>query len=138
MSEDLVNTCLALSLDEKKQLITRLTANVNGCDYGHAADLLDIYRDVTGRKVNLFSRDQEDVWGKAMVGYQLLQEGYTLQAVTRMLYRKDHSVIIRYRRKMEDVFAVPEAYRDIIEIWNNFKARYNDILKGRDGNPLQV
>ena len=96
---------------------------MNGCDYGHAADLLDIYRDVTGRKVNLFSRDQEDVWGKAMVGYQLLQEGYTLQAVTRMLYRKDHSVIIRYRRKMEDAFAVPEAYRDIIEIWNEFKKR---------------
>ena len=123
MNEDLIKTCLALSLDEKKQLITRLTANVDGCDYGHAADLLDIYQEVTGRKVNLFSRDQEDVWGKAMVGYQLLQEGYTLQAVTRMLCRKDHSVIIRYRQKMEDAFAVPEAYRDIIEIWNEFKKR---------------
>lgn len=123
MNEDLVKTCLALSLDERKQLITRLTANADGCDYGHAADLLDIYQEVTGRKVSLFSRDQEDVWGKAMVGYQLLQEGYTLQAVTRMLCRKDHSVIIRYRRKMEDAFAVPEAYRDIIEIWNEFKKR---------------
>ena len=123
MNEDLIKTCLALSLDEKKQLITRLTANVDGCDYGHAADLLDIYQEVTGRKVSLFSRDQEDVWGKAMVGYQLLQEGYTLQAVTRMLCKKDHSVIIRYRRKMEDAFAVPEAYRDIIEIWNEFKKR---------------
>ena len=138
MTEEFIQQCLALQPEEQKMLIARLTANVKGIDYGHAADLLDIYRDVTGRKVNLFSRDQEDVWGKAMVGYQLLQEGYTLQAVTRMLYRKDHSVIIRYRRKMEDVFAVPEAYRDIIEIWNNFKARYNDILKGRDGNPLQV
>ena len=123
MNEDLIKTCLALSLDEKKQLITRLTANVDGCDYGHAADLLDIYQEITGRKVNLFSRDQEDVWGKAMVGYQLLQEGYTLQAVTRMLCKKDTSVIIRYRRKMEDAFAVPEAYRDIIEIWNEFKKR---------------
>ena len=123
MNEDLIKTCLALSLDEKKQLITRLTANVDGCDYGHAADLLDIYQEVTGRKVNLFSRDQEDVWGKAMVGYQLLQEGYTLQAVTRMLCKKDTSVIIRYRRKMEDAFAVPEAYRDIIGIWNEFKKR---------------
>ena len=123
MNEDLIKTCLALSLDEKKQLITRLTANVDGCDYGYAADLLDIYQEITGRKVNLFSRDQEDVWGKAMVGYQLLQEGYTLQAVTRMLCKKDTSVIIRYRRKMEDAFAVPEAYRDIIGIWNEFKKR---------------
>ena len=139
MNEDLINTCLSLSLDEKKQLIARLTANLTGCDYGHAADYLDIYRQVTGRKVNLFSRDQEDVWGKAMVGYQLLQEGYTLSAVTRMLYRKDHSVIIRYRRKMEDALSVPEAYQDIIPIWNEFKKRIeNDIHEGRDGNPLQV
>lgn len=119
-------------------LIARLTANVKGIDYGHAADLLDIYQEVTGRKINLFCRDQEDVWGKAMVGYQLLQEGFSLSAVSRMLCRKDHSTIIRYRQKMEDALAVPSAYRDIIEIWNNFKARYNDIHEGRDGNPLQV
>lgn len=123
MTEDLINTCLALSLDEKKQLITRLTANVNGCDYGHAADYLDIYQDITGRKVNLFSRDQADVWGKTMVGYQLLQEGFSIAAVTRMLYRRDHSCIIRYRKKMEDALAVPEAYQDIIPIWNEFKKR---------------
>ena len=123
MSEEFIQTCLALPPEEQKMLIARLTANVKGIDYGHAADLLDIYRDVTGRKVNLFCRDQEDVWGKAMVAYQLLREGFTLQAVSRMLYRKDHSTIIRYRQKMEDAIAVPEAYRDIIEIWNNFKAR---------------
>ena len=138
MTEELIQQCLALSLDEKKRLITRLTANVNGCDYGHAADLLDIYRDVTGRKVNLFCRDQGDMWGKAMVAYQLLEEGFSLSAVSRMLCRKNHSSVIGYRQKMQDALAVPSAYRDIIEIWNNFKARYNDILKGRDGNPLQV
>lgn len=138
MSEEFIQSCLALDLEDKKHLIARLTANVNGCDYSHAADLLDIYQEVTGRKINLFCRDQEDVWGKAMVAYQLLQEGFTLSAVSRMLCRKEHSTIIRYRQKMEDALAVPYAYRDIIEIWNNFKARYNDILKGRDGNPLQV
>lgn len=123
MSEEFIQSCLALDLEDKKHLIARLTANVNGCDYSHAADLLDIYKEVTGRKVNLFCRDQQDVWGKAMVAYQLLQEGFSLSAVSRMLCRKDHSTIIRYRQKMEDALAVPSAYRDIIEIWNNFKAR---------------
>lgn len=123
MSEEFIQTCLALPPEDKKRLIARLTADANGCDYGRAADLLDIYRDVTGRKVNLFCRDQEDVWGKAMVAYQLLREGFTLQAVSRMLYRKDHSTIIRYRQKMEDAIAVPSAYKDIIEIWTNFKSR---------------
>lgn len=123
MSEEFIQSCLALDLEDKKHLIARLTANVNGCDYSHAADVLDIYKEVTGRKVNLFCRDQEDVWGKAMVAYQLLQEGFSLSAVSRMLCRKDHSTIIRYRQKMEDALAVPSAYRDIIEIWDNFKAR---------------
>ena len=123
MSEEFIQSCLALPPEDKKLLIARLTANVNGCDYGHAADLLDIYKEVTGRKVNLFCRDQEDVWGKAMVAYRLLQEGFSLSAVSRMLCRKDHSTIIRYRQKMEDALAVPSAYRNIIEIWNNFKAR---------------
>ncbi len=123
MSEEFIQSCLALDLEDKKHLIARLTANVNGCDYSHAADLLDIYKEVTGRKVNLFCRDQQDVWGKAMVAYQLLQEGFSLSAVSRMLCRKEHSTIIRYRKKMEDALSVPSAYRDIIEIWNNFKAR---------------
>lgn len=123
MSEEFIQQCIALPLEDKKLLIARLTANVNGCDYGHAADLLDIYRDVTGRKVNLFCRDQEDVWGKAMVAYQLLEEGFSLSAVSRMLCKKDHSSVIGYRQKMQDALAVPSAYRDIIEIWNNFKAR---------------
>lgn len=138
MNEELIRQCLALPPEEQKMLIAWLTANVKGIDYGHAADLLDIYQEVTGRKINLFCRDQEDVWGKAMVAYQMLEEGFSLSAVSRMLYRKEHSTIIRYRQKMQDALAVPSAYRDIIEIWNNFKARYNDILKGRDGNPLQV
>ena len=123
MNEEFLKQCIALPPEDKKMLIARLTANAGGCDYEHAAELLDIYRDVTGRKVNLFCRDQEDVWGKAMVAYQLLQEGFTLQAVSRMLCRKDHSTIIRYRQKMQDALAVPSAYRDIIDIWTNFKAR---------------
>ena len=123
MSEDFIQQCLALPPEDKKRLIARLTADVNGCDYARAADLLDIYREVTGRKVNLFCRDQGDVWGKTMVAYQLLREGFTLSATAKMLCKKDTSSIICYRQKMENALAVPEAYRDIIEIWNNFKAR---------------
>ena len=123
MSEDFIQQCLALPPEDKKRLIARLTADVNGCDYARAADLLDIYREVTGRKVNLFCRGQGDVGGKTMVAYQLLREGFTLSATAKMLCKKDTSSIICYRQKMENALAVPEAYRDIIEIWNNFKAR---------------
>ena len=129
MSEELVRQCLSLSLDEKKQLLARVKASIDGReDCTRAVDLLDIYSAITGRRVNLFSRDQGDVWARTMVAYQMIQEGYTLESISRQLYKKDHSVIINYRQKMENALAVPDAYRDIMPIWNEFQKRIdNDI-----------
>lgn len=129
MSEELVRQCLSLSLDEKKQLLARVKASIDGReDCTRAVDLLDIYSAITGRRVNLFSRDQGDVWARTMVAYRMIQEGYTLESISRQLYKKDHSVIINYRQKMENALAVPDAYRDIMPIWNEFQKRIeNDI-----------
>ena len=129
MSEELVRQCLSLSLDEKKQLLARVKASIDGReDCTRAVDLLDIYSAITGRRVNLFSRDQGDVWARTMVAYRMIQEGYTLESISRQLYKKDHSVIINYKQKMENALAVPDAYRDIMPIWNEFQKRIdNDI-----------
>ena len=129
MSEELVRECLSLSLDEKKQLLARVKASIDGReDCTRAVDLLDMYSAITGRRVNLFSRDQGDVWARTMVAYRMIQEGYTLESISRQLYKKDHSVIINYRQKMENALAVPDAYRDIMPIWNEFQKRIdNDI-----------
>lgn len=129
MSEELVRECLSLSLDEKKQLLARVKASIDGReDCTRAVDLLDIYSAIVGRRVNLFSRDQGDVWARTMVAYRMIQEGYTLESISRQLYKKDHSVIINYRQKMENALAVPDAYRDIMPIWNEFQKRIdNDI-----------
>ena len=124
MSEELVKECLSLSLDEKRQLVARVKASIDGYnDCTRAVELLDIYSDVTGRKPNLFSRDRNDVWAKTMVAYQLIQEGYSLESVARQLYRKDHSTIIHYRQKMEDALQMAFAYQDILPIWNEFQKR---------------
>ena len=129
MSEELVRECLSLPLDEKKQLLARVKASIDGReDCTRAVDLLDMYSAITGRRVNLFSRDQGDVWARTMVAYRMIQEGYTLESISRQLYKKDHSVIINYRQKMENALAVPDAYRDIMPIWNEFQKRIdNDI-----------
>lgn len=129
MSEELITQCLSLSLDEKKQLVARITASIQGKeDCTRGVELLDIYSGVIGRKVNLFSRDSINVWAKTMVAYRMIQEGYSLESITRQLYRKDHSVIIHYRQKMEDALSLPDAYQDIMQIWNEFQKRIdNDI-----------
>jgi hypothetical protein len=127
MSEELITKCLSLSLDEKKQLVARITASIQGKeDYTRAVELLDIYAGVTGRTPDLFSRDRKDVWAKTMVAYRLLQEGYSLESVTRQLYRKDHSTIIHYRQKMQDALDLPQAYKDILHIWNEFQKRIDN------------
>ena len=121
MSGELVRQCLSLSVDEKKQLIHRINESIEGNDSWRADRLLDAYCEVTGRRVNLFSRDKDDVWGKAMVAYQLIQEGYSLESIALQLCKKDHSSIIHYRQKMQDALDLPQAYQDILPIWNKFQ-----------------
>ncbi len=129
MSEDLVRQCMSLSLDDKKLLVGKLQDSIQGKDNcTRGVELLDIYSEVTGRRPNLFSRDKDDVWAKTMVAYRLIQEGYSLESITRQLYRKDHSVIIHYRQKMEDALSMPGAYQDIIPIWNEFQKRIQDDI----------
>lgn len=123
MSEDLIKRCLSLSIDEKRQLIARIKNSLDGVDSWRADRLLEIYGEVTGMKINLYCRDRDHVWAKAMVAYQLLQEGYSLESVAMSLCKKNHSSIIHYRQKMQDALDVPQAYKDIIDIWDKFQKR---------------
>ena len=139
MNKELIRQCLSLSVDEKKQLVHRIKESIEGCDSWRADRLLEIYCEVTGRRVNLFSRDKDDVWGKAMVAYQLIQEGYSLGSVALQLCKRDHSSIIHYRQKMRDAIDMPQAYKDIIPIWESFQKRINDDIHERtNGDTLQV
>lgn len=123
MSEDLIKKCLSLSIDEKRQLIARIKNSLDGVDSWRADRLLEMYGEVTGMKPNLYCRDRDHVWAKAMVAYQLLQEGYSLESVAMSLCKQNHSSIIHYRQKMQDALDVPQAYKDIIDIWNKFQKR---------------
>ena len=67
-------------------------------------------------------RDPDSVWARAIVAYQMCREGYTTIEIGRQMM-KNHSTIIHLRDKMQDVFEMPFAYRDIIEIWNDFQKR---------------
>ena len=120
---------MSLSLDDKKLLVMKLQDAIHGKDNcTRGVELLDIYAEVTGRRPSLFSRDRMDVWAKTMVAYQLLQEGYSLESASRQLYRKDHSSVIHYRQKMQDALDVPQAYQDILPIWNEFQKRIQDDI----------
>lgn len=120
--------CMSLPLDEKRQLISRLQDSCCGHDSWRADRLMEIYGRVTGRTPNLFSRDKDDVWAKTMVAYQLLEEGYSLAKVTEQLCRKSNSSIVHYRQRMLDALHLPQVYKDIIEIWNEFQKQIQDDI----------
>ena len=67
------------------------------------------------------------VWVKTMVAYEMMQEGFTLAEIGRQIGR-DHSTIIHYRHKMENALSLPQAYKDIIPVWEEFQKRLNDDI----------
>lgn len=140
---DLLTQCLALPLEERKKIVARLSDSIVDTmaqrTPDSAARLFAIYQDLTGRRINLKSHDHNDVWGKVMIAYRMLQEGFSGGAIGRQL-NKDHSTIIHYRRKMEFVFEMPKMYSDVIKIWEMFndKVENYDIHRRTTDNPLSM
>ena len=89
--------------------------------------LLEKMGEVIGEQVDLTSRESRFVWARTMVAYQLTEECYSLSDAGRAL-GKNHSTILWARRKMKDAFALPYAYSDIIQMWNQFQDKiHHDI-----------
>ena len=72
--------------------------------------------------VSLVSRIPEHVWARTMVAYQMVKEGYTSTEIGHQMM-KDHSSVTHMKNKMQDALDLPQAYRDILETWNEFQKR---------------
>ena len=63
-------------------------------------------------------RRNEDVLIRVFTAYQLRYEGYSFEAIGKIMNR-DHSTIIHYvRKKMEDMLALPNMYRTELDMHN--------------------
>ena len=97
--------------------------------------LLGYMEEILGEPIKLKSGLSRFVWARTMVAYQLTQERFSTLEIGRML-GKDHTTIIYMRDKMQDALSLPQAYRDILPIWNEFKKRI-DNQPGRRISGLQ-
>ena len=77
---------------------------------------------VTGKTIDLDDRKAQFVWARAMAAYQMLREGFTTVETGRQMGR-DHSTVIHLRRRIQDALDLPEAYKDIVDIWKQFQKR---------------
>ena len=129
MTQELKHKCERLSLEEKMELRDYLSASIANSHMGgfhsplRCSILLGDMAEVMGLDaIGYFSRDPMMVWARAMVAYQMIQEGYSTGEIGRQMM-KDHSTIIYLRKKVQNAFDIPRAYQDILAIWNDFQKR---------------
>lgn len=144
MSDDLKLAVENLSLQDKVELWEYLSDMINSSRSVSQSPLrcsilMGEMAKVMGKEtIGYLSREADEVWARTMVAFQMCKEGYSITEVGRQMM-KDHSTIIHLRNKMQDVFALPQLYGDILEIWNRFQKRIqDDIHKGTTENPVSL
>ena len=65
-------------------------------------------------------REAHFVWARTMVAYQMSKEGYTTIEIGRQMM-KNRTTIIHLLKKMQDVFALPQMYEDVLKMWYKFQ-----------------
>ena len=65
-------------------------------------------------------RESHYVWARTMVAYQMSKEGYTNIEIGRQMM-KNRTTIIHLLNKMQDVFAFPQMYEDVLKMWYKFQ-----------------
>ena len=138
----LTDQCLALPYELRMSLAHLLIDSLQvkpvfDARYSNrAGELLCVLENIFGEKLNFDSREKNCAWAKAMISYQMTKEGFTTLEVGRQM-GLDHSTIIHNRDKMETALSLSYAYRDIINIWNQFQNYLqNETHRGTDQDSL--
>lgn len=115
--------CLSLSYNERLNMCIALLDSViqKRPPIGNRAKtLLSCMEDILGEPVPVGSRKANHVWARAFVTHQLLQEGFTVNEIARMM-DMNHGSIIHLRAKMQDALDYPLMFNDIITLWDKFQ-----------------
>ena len=83
-------------------------------------------------------RESHYVWARTMVAYQMSKEGYPTIEIGRQMM-KNRTTIIHLLKKMQDVFALPQMYADVLEMWYKFQKQIEyDIHERTAENPISL
>lgn len=109
----------AMSPEDKAELLSLLNMQDKDDD-ARGAVLVGRMSSVIGYALPLKGRKDCDVWARAMVAYQLIEEGFSTTYAGKAIGR-DHATAIFLHNKVRDALRYPHMYADIIPIWNEFK-----------------
>ena len=83
-------------------------------------------------------RESHYVWARTMVAYQMSKEGYTNIEIGRQMM-KNRTTIIHLLKKIQDVFAFPQMYEDVLKMWYKFQKQIEyDIHERTTENPISL
>ena len=83
-------------------------------------------------------RESHYVWARTMVAYQMSKEGYSNIEIGRQMM-KNRTTIIHLMKKMQDVFAFPQMYEDVLKMWYKFQKQIEyDIHERTTENPISL
>ena len=75
-------------------------------------------------------REAHFVWARTMVAYQMSKEGYNTVEIGRQMM-KNRTTIIHLLKKMQDVFAFPQMYEDVLKMWYKFQKQIEHDIHER-------
>ena len=83
-------------------------------------------------------RESHYVWARTMVAYQMSKEGYHTVEIGRQMM-KNRTTIIHLMKKMQDVFAFPLMYEDVLKMWYKFQKQIEyDIHERTTQDPFSL
>jgi hypothetical protein len=118
-----LNLCSALQESILQERMERRHPRPSRCGV-----LTALMEETIGETIPSKSRETRFVWARAMVVYQLRQEGFTLMEIGRMM-GMHHSSVFHLEGKMKDALMYSFAYRDVIDIWKQFQNRIQDDIQ---------
>lgn len=111
--------CYDLPYAEKVRLVQSLTASIHLHWVERKTNLCLAVEKVFGKTMT-GSRKPEQVWMRAMVAYRLKQEGLRKADIGRLMDRS-WADVHHLCGMMTDAIKLPNAYGDILELWNKFE-----------------
>ena len=116
-----------LSARDRSRLISDLIASVKT---GYRTELciqkcnhyVEKMNDLIGRDIRINSKEQEVVWGRNLVAWQLFQDAFSETEIGRAM-GKNHSTINYMKRQVIAMLKSPHMYINETELWYDFQDR---------------
>ena len=118
---ELKNECLALERSDRAELYRAIGKSlIHQEDQDRYNYLMAVMEEIVGFPILENCRARRYTYARALIAHQLIRlEGYHLVDVARLM-NKNHATVIYYLGLADTFFDVPAAYRDVINIWNQF------------------